>query len=70
MTHDYHPSMIICGCGLRFSGTPKEAQAMFRAHRCELHEPESDSGWPGAITAIAFFVLVSFLCTHGWGLFK
>lgn len=63
-----HDSIIICPCGLRFYGTPKEAHAMFRAHRCDLHEPEGGSAWPGVVALVACLVTVSFVCTNGWGL--
>lgn len=67
---DDHDSYIICPCGMRFTGTPKEAHRMFKAHRCPLHEPEPDT-WPSAaVMIIALLISLSFICTNGWGLCK
>jgi hypothetical protein len=66
-------SLIVCPCGFRSDGTPKQAMQAYRTHECELHpvpEQSRDMAWPSVVAFLALCALVSFLCTHGWGLIR
>lgn len=61
-------SIIVCACGLRCEGTPKEALAMYRSHHCRVHDQEPSSPWAMTVVIVAALIFLSFICTHGWGL--
>lgn len=60
-------------CGMSTEGTLDEILELTAEHPCLRSRDEailSGVSWPGMIVAIAFFVLVSFVCTDGWGRFS
>lgn len=68
MTTD-QPSYVICPCGFRAEGRPKEALAGYRAHECALHPPETSGlNWPAVAALAVILAFVAFMCTVGWGL--
>lgn len=62
---------IICRCGVSFEGDAAECSYAYRKHDCPHHKCESvQCGWPEVVGSIAFLIFLSFICTHGWGMFR